>query len=414
MTDSNLAARLVMLCRARGVTLATAESCTGGLIAAAITAIPGSSAVLDRGFVTYSNAAKTELLGVPAGLINAVGAVSEAVASRMAAGAKQFAGVDIAVSVTGIAGPDGGTTEKPVGTVWFGLANRHGDVLTRHRQFPGDRAAIRAASVSYALTLLLGATENLGFWEKAKREGRKLAFITAYDDPFARLADAAGLDGVLIGDSLGMMVAGDADTLRVSLEQTEYHTRIVAKAVKRALVMADLPFGSFEESPAQAFAASARLLKAGAEIVKLEGGAPMVETVAFLSARAIPVCAHIGLTPQHVRQLGGFKRQGKTQEAAARIFDDALALEAAGARMVLMEAIPSELATEITRRLTVPTIGIGAGPGTDAQILVIHDVLGLNMDRTPGFARAYVNGAALMQTALTQYVEEVRSAKFPE
>jgi 3-methyl-2-oxobutanoate hydroxymethyltransferase len=257
-------------------------------------------------------------------------------------------------------------------------------------------------------------SKNLGFWEKAKREGRKLAFITAYDDPFARLADAAGLDGVLIGDSLGMMVAGDADTLRVSLEQTEYHTRIVAKAVKRALVMADLPFGSFEESPAQAFAASARLLKAGAEIVKLEGGAPMVETVAFLSARAIPVCAHIGLTPQHVRQLGGFKRQGKTQEAAARIFDDALALEAAGARMVLMEAIPSELATEITRRLTVPTIGIGAGPGTDAQILVIHDVLGLNMDRTPGFARAYVNGAALMQTALTQYVEEVRSAKFPE
>jgi len=257
-------------------------------------------------------------------------------------------------------------------------------------------------------------SKNLGFWEKAKREGRKLAFITAYDDPFARLADAAGLDGVLIGDSLGMMVAGDADTLRVSLEQTEYHTRIVAKAVKRALVMADLPFGSFEESPAQAFAASARLLKAGAEIVKLEGGAPMVETVAFLSARAIPVCAHIGLTPQHVRQLGGFKRQGKTQEAAARIFDDALALEAAGARMVLMEAIPSELATEITRRLTVPTIGIGAGPGTDAQILVIHDVLGLNMDRTPGFARAYVNGAALMQTALTQYVKEVRSAKFPE
>jgi 3-methyl-2-oxobutanoate hydroxymethyltransferase len=257
-------------------------------------------------------------------------------------------------------------------------------------------------------------SKNLGFWEKAKREGRKLAFITAYDDPFARLADAAGLDGVLIGDSLGMMVAGDADTLRVSLEQTEYHTRIVAKAVKQALVMADLPFGSFEESPAQAFAASARLLKAGAEIVKLEGGAPMVETVAFLSARAIPVCAHIGLTPQHVRQLGGFKRQGKTQEAAARIFDDALALEAAGARMVLMEAIPSELATEITRRLTVPTIGIGAGPGTDAQILVIHDVLGLNMDRAPGFARAYVNGAALMQTALTQYAEEVRSAKFPE
>jgi nicotinamide-nucleotide amidase len=160
MTDQNLAARLVMMCRARGVTLATAESCTGGLVAAAITAIPGSSAVLDRGFVTYSNNAKTELLGVPAGLIEAVGAVSEAVARRMAEGAKKHARTDIAVSVTGIAGPDGGSAEKPVGTVWFGLANRHGDLFTRHKLFPGDRAAIRTASVTYALTLLLGATEK--------------------------------------------------------------------------------------------------------------------------------------------------------------------------------------------------------------------------------------------------------------
>jgi 3-methyl-2-oxobutanoate hydroxymethyltransferase len=257
-------------------------------------------------------------------------------------------------------------------------------------------------------------SKNIANWEKAKREGRKLAFITAYDYPFARMADAAGLDGILIGDSLGMMVAGHADTLPVSLAQMEYHTRIVAKGTTKALVMADLPFGSFEESPAQAFAASAKLMKAGAEIVKLEGGAPMVETVAFLSARAVPVCAHIGLTPQHVRQLGGFKRQGKTPEAAARLIEDALALEAAGARMVLMEAIPTDVATEITKRLTVPTIGIGAGPGTDAQILVLHDVLGLNMDRAPGFARAYINGASLMQAALSQYAEEVRSSKFPE
>jgi 3-methyl-2-oxobutanoate hydroxymethyltransferase len=257
-------------------------------------------------------------------------------------------------------------------------------------------------------------SKNIANWEKAKREGRKLAFITAYDYPFARLADAAGLDGILIGDSLGMMVAGHADTLPVSLAQMEYHTRIVAKGVTKALVMADLPFGSFEESPAQAFAASAKLMKAGAEIVKLEGGAPMVETVAFLSARAVPVCAHIGLTPQHVRQFGGFKRQGKTPEAAARLIEDALALEAAGARMVLMEAIPADVASEITKRLTVPTIGIGAGAGTDAQILVLHDVLGLNMDRAPGFARAYINGASLMQAALTQYAEEVRAFKFPE
>jgi 3-methyl-2-oxobutanoate hydroxymethyltransferase len=257
-------------------------------------------------------------------------------------------------------------------------------------------------------------SKNLGAWDKAKRDGKKMTMITAYDYPFARMADAAGLDAVLVGDSLGMVVAGDADTMRVSLEQMVYHTRIVAKGVTRALLMADLPFGSFEESPAQAFASAAQLIKAGADIVKLEGGAPMIETVEYLSARAIPICAHIGLTPQHIRQFGGFKRQGKTPEAAARLRMDALALQDAGARMVLMEAIPHELAVEITTSLTVPTIGIGAGPGTDGQVLVMHDVLGLNMDRAPGFARAYVNGAALMQDAMAQYAEAVRSQKFPE
>jgi nicotinamide-nucleotide amidase len=157
MSDKNLAARLVMSCRARNLTVATAESCTGGLIAAAITAIPGSSAVLDRGFVTYSNAAKTEMLGVPAGLIDSVGAVSEAVALRMAQGAKARAGVDLAVSVTGVAGPDGGTAEKPVGTVWFGMADRHG-TKTIVKKFPGDRDAVRQASVTFALNLLLAGS----------------------------------------------------------------------------------------------------------------------------------------------------------------------------------------------------------------------------------------------------------------
>lgn len=256
-------------------------------------------------------------------------------------------------------------------------------------------------------------SKNIAVWEKAKREGRKMTMITAYDFPFARMAETAGLDAVLVGDSLGMMIGGDADTLRVSLAQMEYHTRIVAKAVSKTLVMADLPFGSFEESPVQAFASSARLLKAGADIVKLEGGAVMVETVEFLSKRAIPVCAHIGLTPQHVRQLGGFKKQGKTPEAAAQLIEDALALEEAGARMVLMEAIPAELATEITSRLHVPTIGIGAGNGTDGQVLVLHDVLGLNPDKAPGFAKRYLEGAAMVQSALGQYAEEVRAQKFP-
>jgi 3-methyl-2-oxobutanoate hydroxymethyltransferase len=256
-------------------------------------------------------------------------------------------------------------------------------------------------------------SKNLSLWDKAKREARRLSFITAYDFTFAKLADSAGIDGVLVGDSVGMMMAGDPHTLFVSLEQMEYHTRIVARGVERALVMADLPFGSFEESPAQALAAAARLVKAGAQIVKLEGGAPMVDTVAFLSARGIPVCAHIGLTPQHVHQFGGFKRQGKTQEAAAKLFDDAIALADAGARMVLMEAIPSDLASEITQRLAVPTIGIGAGPGTDAQVLVLHDVLGLNPDRAPSFAKRYVDGAALMRQALEEYAAEIRAGRFP-
>ncbi len=256
-------------------------------------------------------------------------------------------------------------------------------------------------------------SRTLSAWDKAKREGRKMTMLTAYDITAARLAEAAGIDALLVGNSLGMMVAGEADTLRVSLEQMEYHTAIVAKAVTKTLVMADLPFGSFEESPAQAFAACARLLKAGAQIVKLEGAAPMVETVAFLSKRAIPVCAHIGLTPQHVRQIGGFKRQGKTPEAAAQLIEDALALADAGARMLLMEAIPFELAAEITARLPIPTIGIGAGPGTDAQVLVFHDVLGLNPDRAPSFAKKYLDGAGLITTALGEYAREVRDGTFP-
>ncbi len=256
-------------------------------------------------------------------------------------------------------------------------------------------------------------SRTLNAWDKAKRESRKMTMITAYDVTSARLAEAAGIDALLIGDSLGMVFAGDPDTLRVSLEQMEYHTAIVAKAVTMPLVMADLPFGSFENSPAQAFASCARLLKAGAQIVKLEGGAPMVETVSFLSQRAVPICAHIGLTPQHVRQIGGFKRQGKTPEAAAQLLEDALALADAGARMLLMEAIPSELAAEITAKLAIPTIGIGAGPGTDAQVLVLHDVLGLTPGSAPSFSKTYLDGASLITAALANFADEVRGGIFP-
>ncbi|HET9148369.1 MAG TPA: 3-methyl-2-oxobutanoate hydroxymethyltransferase, partial [Acetobacteraceae bacterium] len=255
--------------------------------------------------------------------------------------------------------------------------------------------------------------KSLAFWERAKVEGRRLSLITAYDHTFARLAAEAGIDGILIGDSLGMTVQGARDTLRVTLDHMIYHTEMVARGAPDCLIMADLPFGSFEAGPAQAFASAALLLKAGADIIKLEGGAPMVETVGFLSARAIPVCAHIGLTPQHVRQFGGFKRQGKTPDAAARLTEDALALAEAGARMVLMEAIPSDLGAEITRRVPVPTIGIGAGAGTDSQILVLHDVLGLTSDYVPGFARTYMNGAALVRDAISQYAADVQEGRFP-
>ena len=256
-------------------------------------------------------------------------------------------------------------------------------------------------------------SRTLNAWDKAKRESRKMTMITAYDVTSARLAEAAGIDALLIGDSLGMVFAGDPDTLRVSLEQMEYHTAIVAKAVTMPLVMADLPFGSFEDSPAQAFASCARLLKAGAQIVKLEGGAPMVETVSFLSQRAVPICAHIGLTPQHVRQIGGFKRQGKTPEAAAQLLEDALALADAGARLLLMEAIPAELAAEITAKVAIPTIGIGAGPGTDAQVLVLHDVLGLTPGSAPSFSKTYLDGASLITAALANFADEVRGRIFP-
>ncbi|MDD2876433.1 MAG: 3-methyl-2-oxobutanoate hydroxymethyltransferase [Acidiphilium sp.] len=255
--------------------------------------------------------------------------------------------------------------------------------------------------------------KSLTSWENAKRNGTRRVLITAYDYPFAKLADEAGIDGILIGDSLGMAVQGGRDTLRVSLDHMIYHTEMVARAAPTCLIMADLPFGSFEANPAQAFASAASLLKAGADIVKLEGGAAMVETVGFLSARAIPVCAHIGLTPQHVRQFGGFKKQGKTDDAAARLITDAIALAEAGARMVLMEAIPAPLAAEITKRVAVPTIGIGAGGGTDAQILVLHDVLGLGGGTVPGFARTYLDGAALVRAAIGHYAEDVRIRAFP-
>lgn len=241
-----------------------------------------------------------------------------------------------------------------------------------------------------------------------------LAVVTAYDYTFARLADQAGVDALLVGDSAAMVFSGLDNTLAVTLEQMLYHTRAVARGRERALVISDLPFLSYQESPAQALRSAGSLLQAGAEVVKLEGGAVMAETVEFLSQRGIPVCGHIGLTPQSVHQLGGYRRQGRDAEAAARLRADAQALAQAGARMIVLEAIPATLAAEITADIAIPTIGIGAGPHCDAQVLVLHDVLGLYQGKSPAFAKAFLDGARQVQDALAAYVAAVQQRRFPQ
>ncbi|OFC30055.1 3-methyl-2-oxobutanoate hydroxymethyltransferase [Acidithiobacillus caldus] len=255
-------------------------------------------------------------------------------------------------------------------------------------------------------------SKKLEVWRRGKAEGKKLSLVTAYDHAFARLAARAGLDGVLVGDSLAMVVQGQSDTLGVDLHTMCYHTAMVARGAGNCLVFADLPLGSYEGSLAQAWDASVALLKAGADVVKLEGGAEMADTVAFCARRGINVCAHLGLTPQRVRQWGTFRRAGKTADEAARLEADAALLAEAGAAFLLLEAVPQEVAARITRNSPVPVIGIGAGPDTDAQVLVLHDVLGLS-EHTPGFARAFMEGAEIVTDALRNYADAVRQGHFP-
>lgn len=255
-------------------------------------------------------------------------------------------------------------------------------------------------------------SKKLDVWRRYKAEGRKLSLVTAYDYAFARLAAQAGLDGLLVGDSLAMVVQGQADTVGVDLHTMCYHTAMVARAAGDCLVFADLPLGSYEGSPTQAWESSVALLKAGADVVKLEGGAEMVDSVAFCAQRGINVCAHLGLTPQRVRQWGTFRRAGKTADEVAQLEGDAARLAQAGAAFLLLEAVPPELAARITRNSPVPVIGIGAGPDTDAQVLVLHDVLGLS-ERTPRFARAFMQGAEIVTDALRNYADAVRLGHFP-
>ncbi|MEY2341188.1 3-methyl-2-oxobutanoate hydroxymethyltransferase [Acidithiobacillus sp. IBUN Pt1247-S3] len=254
-------------------------------------------------------------------------------------------------------------------------------------------------------------SKRIDTWNTAKQRGEKRVLVTAYDYPFARLAEEAGVDGVLVGDSLGMVVQGHRDTLQVSLEQMAYHTEMVARACTQSLVFADLPLGTYEESPAQCWRSATTLLRAGAEVIKWEGGLEFKEHLEFCAARGLNVCVHLGLTPQRLRQWGSFQRQGATPETAERLVQEALALAQSGARFLLLEAVPADLAARITQQSAIPVIGIGAGPDTDAQVLVMHDVLGLG--KAPPFARAFVDGAALLRSGLADYTQAVRDQSFP-
>ena len=247
-----------------------------------------------------------------------------------------------------------------------------------------------------------------------RKNATPIAEVTAYDYPWARLADQAGMDIVLVGDSLGMVVLGYTDTVSVTMEEMIHHTRAVVRGVEHALVVTDMPFGSCSSSFPAAIDNAVRILKEGrADAVKVEGGVAMAKTVAAMVAAGIPVQGHIGLTPQTATSLGGFKVQGKSAQAAHQLIDDALALEAAGCFSIVLEAIPAPLAEHITGRLAIPTIGIGAGPDCDGQVLVIHDLVGLYDRFTPKFVKQYARINEPVGEALRQYREEVQNRTFP-
>ncbi|MEQ1565880.1 MAG: 3-methyl-2-oxobutanoate hydroxymethyltransferase [Myxococcota bacterium] len=249
---------------------------------------------------------------------------------------------------------------------------------------------------------------------KKKADRQKIVMVTAYDATMGRLVDAAGVDAVLVGDSLGMVVQGGSNTLSVTLDHAVYHTRCVTRAVRRAHVIADLPFMTYQVSAEQALVSAGRLVQEGqAQSVKLEGGVSVADAIRKVVAAGIPVVGHVGLTPQSVHALGGFRTQGRTQDDARRIVEDALAVEDAGAFMVVLEGIPRDLAAEITDQLAIPTIGIGAGAGCDGQVLVCNDLLGLDLSFTPKFLKRYARLEEVAVDAFRQYATEVRSGEFP-
>jgi len=250
--------------------------------------------------------------------------------------------------------------------------------------------------------------------QRFRDEGRHFAVLTAYDFLSARILDEAGIPILLVGDSLGMVMLGHPTTLPVTLDDMLHHAKAVARGARQALLVGDMPFMSYHESAEQAIASAGRFIQeAGMHSVKLEGGGRVVEITRRLTEIGIPVMGHLGLTPQFVHQMGGFKVQGKTEAQAAKILADAKALEKAGAFSLVLEGVPSKLAAEITHELRIPTIGIGAGPATDGQVLVLHDMLGLTTGKAPKFVKRYANLAEEITRAATAYAEDVRTGKFP-
>ena len=248
---------------------------------------------------------------------------------------------------------------------------------------------------------------------EAKRNGQKLVMLTAYDAGFARAFDANGVDLILIGDSLGMVVQGHDSTLPVTTDDMVYHTRAVARVLQRALLVADLPFGA-DATPERALDASLRLLQAGAEMVKIEGAGFKLDIIRYLVEREIPVCSHLGLTPQSVLRLGGYRVQGRG-DAAQQLRDDAKAAVEAGATLIVLECVPTPVATQVTADVSVPTIGIGAGPGCDGQVLVLHDFLGLDSGhRRPKFVKDFLAEGGSVAGAVRAYADAVRDGSFPD
>ena len=243
-------------------------------------------------------------------------------------------------------------------------------------------------------------------------EGEKIAMLTAYDSTMSALLSRCGVEAILIGDSLGNVIQGHSSTTPVTIEHMAYHTECVARANSHAFVIADLPFASYGD-PIQALDSAAELMRAGADMVKLEGGDWQIDIIQYLVERSVPVCAHLGLLPQSVHILGGYKVQGKSKDGASLMLEQAIACELAGAQMIVLEAIPSSLGKQITASLSIPTIGIGAGTDCSGQVLVLQDMLGISPGKPPKFVKNFLDGQGSIEGAIKAYVREVKSGKFP-